>query len=237
MAKKTKKDEPAKLTIVDKVSAPSVQDILESFDRANESTLARLWRENGITHHKLALQPKMEQPFKLMGGLEIAAEYLRGSEDPDALKFLEVFDRVDINDRDFLGFDGFCVAADVSGRKIFGMIVSESMANSEQTVAFITAVKNPEVVEYTAQVAMTPAGHRERKLMAQASGWLPRPKGAQTNIQINTANGMPGKSMPSMTLPPIDQELRELGERFQTIHAKEAPRMLEAGDIIDAEED
>lgn len=212
---------------------PSAKDVIATGPPPNESTLERVWRENGVTLQKLVLQPKFEQPLKMIGGVEVAFEYLRGSEDPDALKLLEVFDRVDPKDRDFLGFDGFCVAADVSGRKIWGMIMAESMTTSEQTVRMLTAMKAPEVVANTINMALVPDPdyHNDRKLVAQASGWLPKAKGSQ--IQINTT-AIGGPVGPTITLPSFDQDMRQLSERFQSLDSKSG-KLLE-GKIDKGEE-
>ncbi len=201
------------------VVMPSVEDVLGiPAPSKKESTFDRLWRENGITHEKIALQPKYEDFWPSVGGLDMAIEYLRGSEDEDVAKFLIFYDKVHPDDRDFFGFAGFCVAAGVSGKKIFGAIAAEAGATSEQKMALTTAIEGPKVIAKILQLAQenSPDYKGERKIVAQATGYLPRPKGSQTNIQINAggiASG--GKQMPTIVLPPIDHDLRSLGEKFQ----------------------
>lgn len=218
MPRKSKTVEPTKLIIV-----PTAREVLETGPPVNETTLQRVYRENRVDQAKLALQPKFEKQFQQLGGMELAIEYLRGSEDPDAIKFLDVWDVVDINDRDFLGFDGFSVSAGVSGKKVFGLIFSEMAATNEKMMGMLTAISMPEVIQATIDAAVMPGGFRDRKLIAQASGWLPNPRLAQTNIQIN-AGGGPNRPGESVTLPPFDQDIRELSERSQGLNA---PKMLE----------
>jgi hypothetical protein len=207
------------------VLVPSAQDIAAEVIPAKETTLDRVLRENGVTAKTIAQQPRMTKALEYMGGLDVAAEYMRGSEDPDAMKFMEVYDRV-YDDRDFLEFEGICAAAGVSGKKLFGIIVSEATVESEQKMALLTAIKTPDVIDYTMELAKAPQGYRERLLVAKASGWLPRPKGSQTNIQINTAN-MGSKGGTNTTLPPFDQDIRELNERFQQMNADRSPKLIE----------
>lgn len=207
------------------IEIPSARQITEAPEPVHETSLDRIYRENGITARQVAQQPKMTKALGYMGGLDVAAEYLRGSEDADAQKFVEVYDRL-YDERDFLEYEGLCAAAGVSGKKLFGLIVAEATVDSEQTVALLTAIKTPAVIEKTMDFALELHGHRERTLVAKASGWLPRPKGSQTNIQINTAN-VAGKSSQSVSLPAFDQDIRELGERFQAMNAEKPPKMLE----------
>ena len=213
---------------------PSAREVTNSLAATHESTLDRIYRENGITHQLVAQQPKMKAALTRLGGLEAAAEYLRGSEDPDAAKFLEVYDRVDFEDHDYLEFEGFCAAARVQGKKIFSLIVAEAMINSETAVAIVTAIQAPDVIKATMDLAVMPGGHRERKLVAQAIGWLPRPKGSQTNLQINVAAGSSTASnptgMPRVSLPSFAEDIRELGERFQANRSEKSPKILE-GDV------
>jgi hypothetical protein len=206
---------------------PTAEEIATELAPKSETTLDRIYRENNVTAKQIAQQPKMTKALGHLGGLDVAAEYLRGCEDPEAVKFIEVYDSV-FEVRDFLEYEGICAAAGVSGKKLFGIIAAEAAVDSEYAVSIITSVKMPEVVAMTAELAMLPQGHRERTLMAKASGYLPKPKGSQTNIQINNANagGRQGGG-PNMQLPPFDQDIRELGERFQAMNADKEPKLLE----------
>lgn len=192
-----------------------------------ETTLERIYRENGVTAEMVHKQPRLSASLASMpGGWEVAVEYMRGSDETEVSKFLDIYDRLSRDEKEFLEYEGICAAAGVSGKKLFGIIVAEAMATSEQQVAFISAIKTPDVIDATLEIAKQPGGHRERKLVAQASGWLPRPKGAQTNIQINTAN-MGNRQGNVIDLPPFDQDIRELGEKFQTLNSDSSPKLLE----------
>lgn len=196
---------------------PTVDQIIKP-----ETSLDRIYRENGITQRDVLAQPTYAKVFEDMGGWQLAVEYLRGSEESDAKKFMEVYDRVDPNEHDFLEYPGFCAAAGVSGKKLFGIIAAEALADSEQQINIISATKSPSVISATLDMALTPEGHRERKIVAQASGWLPRPKGTIINNgKISAGNTT------NIALPAFDQDIRELGERFQDSTADAAPKMIE----------
>lgn len=207
---------------------PTVQDVIDETLPVRETTLDRVYRENNVTPAMIARQPRFTGVWEGMGGFAVAAEYLRGSEDPEAVKFMEVYDRVPLDEHDFLEFQGFCAAAGVSGKKIFGIIASEAAVESDQKIALLSAIKAPDVIDFTLEMAKTVGGHRERALVAKASGYLPRPKGSQTNIQINNASmGVKG-AVSEMTLPAFDQDIRELGEMTQaSMSAGKSTKLLE----------
>jgi hypothetical protein len=216
---------------VEPVEAPQVPDVREVFNSivpVPETTLERVYRENHVTQELINKQPRYSQMLEQMpGGFEVVVEYLRGIGEPDAEKFFEVYDRVRPDDRDFMGFEGFCAAAGVSGKKLFGILVAEAAMVSENQVSLITALRTPDVINKTFELAKDPLGHRERALIAKASGWLPRPKGSQTNISINT--GRINSPQNTVVLPSFEQDIRDLGESFQKGLSSPAPppKMLE----------
>lgn len=219
---------PAKLTIV-----PTADDVINQIVPPKETTLDRVYRENKVTPAMIAKQPKFTNVWEQVGGFSVAAEYLRGSEDPDAVKFMEVYDRVPIDEHDFLEFQGFCAAAGVSGKNIFGIIASEMAVESEQKIGMISAIKAPDVINTILEVAQTPDGHRERAIVAKASGYLPRPKGS--SLIINNGKMVAGNAV-TVNLPPFDQDIRELGERFQEMGSAKAPKMIEGKADFDDED-
>lgn len=208
-----------KITIV-----PTVQQILDNNIPVRESTMDRIYRENEVTHEMIAKQPRFGNLWQTMGGFEVAAEYLRGSEDPDAIKFMEVYDRVPIDEHDFLEFQGFCAAAKVSGKKLFGIIAAEAAVESNQKIALISAIKSPEVIDFTLDMARTPGGYRERAIVAKAVGYTPAPKGS--SLIVNNGKISAGNTV-NIALPAFDQDIRELGERFQENINKSSPKMIE----------
>jgi hypothetical protein len=210
---------PPTLTIV-----PTVEEVLAENVPARESTLDRVYRENGVTQEMINRQPRFTKVWESMGGFAVAAEYLRGSEDPDAIKFMEVYDRVPLDEHDFLEFQGFCAAAGVSGKKLFGIIAAEAAVEANQKIALVSAIKSPDVIDFTLEMAMTPGGHRERALVAKASGYTPAPKGS--NLIVNNGRISAGNTV-NVNLPPFDQDIREMGEEFQKMVPVKDTKLLE----------
>lgn len=226
---KPKRGRPKKtnLTIVPPAPIEVISEPLEIETPRKISTQERIQSELGITREKMREQVKVSHNFQYIeGGEAMVIEYLRASDDDDVRKFLDVYDNVDTDKRDFLSFEEFCAAADVSSAKLFGKLMEVTVTQSNQTSAIMAAVAHPMVLKTTIAMAQTPAGHRERKLLHTASGLLPSPKGSQTSITVNQAN-VTAKSGDSMSdLPPFDQDIRDFGERLQGI-AEKKTKLLE----------
>jgi len=210
-----------------KVIPFSAKEVFDSLVPEPETAFQRICREQNITEESYRKQPRLTEVLKrLPGGFECVCEYLRGNDDPDAIKFMDKWDTISLDDKDVIGFEGLCASAGVNGKKLYGIIVSEATVLGENEMAMLTAIKAPGVIDVILETAKTPGGHRERTLVAKASGWLPRPKGSQTNININNGRINQGNTT-NLTLPAFDQDIRELGERFQELAADAGPKLLE----------
>lgn len=192
-----------------------------------ETTEERIHRELGLTREKIRAQVKVSHNFQFIdGGQEMVIEYLRASDEKDVQAFLDVYDNVSSDERYFLTFEEFCAAADVSSAKLWGKLMEITVTQSEQTSSILAAMSHPKVLKATIDMAMTSAGHREKKMLHTASGFLPRPKGSQTSITVNQAN-VTAKSGDSISsLPAFNQDIQDLGERFQVI-AEKKTKLLE----------
>ena len=207
------------------IPMPTAREVFDSLVPEPETAFQRICRENDITQESYNKQPRVTSFLRqLPGGFEVVMEYLRGNDDPDAVKFLDVYDRLG-DDASVIGFEGICAAAGVQGRKLYHYLVGEATIEGENQMALLTAIKAPGVINATLDMALQPQGHRERNLVAKASGWLPRPKGSQTNININNGRINQGNTT-NVALPAFDLDIRELGERMQAMGG-EPPKLLE----------
>lgn len=195
------------------------------------STYDRICHSLSLTPEMTRKQQKVSHWFQYIeggteNGGEIIFEYLRGSDDEDVQKLLNVYDQVDFREKDFLSFEEYCAAAGVSSVKVWGKLAEVTVTQSDVTSGIMAAMAHPKVLKATIEMAQTAGGHRERKLLHTASGFLPRPKGAQTNLTINNANVAPQGGGGGTSLPPFDQDIRDLGERFQVV-AENKSKLLE----------
>lgn len=224
---KKKRGRPRKtdLTLVPPTPAEILAEPSE-FPR-KESTQERIHRELGLTREKIREQVRVSHQFDYIdGGETMVIEYLRASDDEDVRKFLDVYDSVPSGERDFLSFEEFCAASDVSSAKLFGKLMEVTVTQSNQTSAIMAAMAHPSVLKKTIEIAKTDAGFKERKLLHTASGLLPSPKGSQTSITVNQANVTAKGSDSVSQLPAFNQDIQDLGERFQVI-AENKTKLLE----------
>jgi hypothetical protein len=195
------------------------------------NTYERICHDLALTPDMTRKQQKVSHWFEFIeggteNGGEIIYEYLRGSDDVDVQKLLEVYDKVDVREKDFLSFEEYCAAAGVSTVKVWGKLAEVTVTQSDVTSGIMAAMAHPKVLKTTIDMAQTPGGHRERKLLHTASGFLPRPKGSQTNVTFNNANVTAQTGSAGTSLPPFDQDIRDLGERFQVV-AENKSKLLE----------
>ena len=235
---KKKRGRPAKLTLVVPVQAPAAPTAAEVLAEPLElaplpSTYERICTALALTPEMTRKQRKISHWFKYIPGVvdenqEIIYEYLRGSDDEDVRKLLNVYDQVDYREKDFLSFEEYCAAAGVDTVKMLEKLVGVTVTQSDIISGIMAAMAHPQVLQNTIDVAKQAHGHREKKMLFQASGFLPRPKGAQTNITLNQANvtGQKGGGDSMSSLPSFDQEIRDLDQRMQVI-AENKSKLLE----------
>ena len=165
--------------------------------------------------------------------LDRVFEYLEGSEEPEAKKILEARRRVSGSLAALLPFEAYCVAAGVTTKKAFAVISGEVMDQSAKASALLARSKHPEVVAYTIDQALTPAGSQERKMLHQSAGFLPMPKG-----NVNVFGGLSVdnrvQTQNVAVLPPVEDAVKRMADRFGEMPTVAAP-MAEIEEISDEE--
>jgi len=159
----------------------------------------------GVTPEKVAAVPQISHLLrKLDGGKSAAINLLRGSENPDARRFLEVYQDAPMTSRALLSIEAFCIAANVPTYRLMGIVVEEAIRQGTLCSALIAASYLPRVVKKAAEMALTDAGVGDRKMLLQATGFLPVPNGTTTIVSVPRAAGRGGSS----PLPPMEAEER-----------------------------
>ncbi len=175
--------------------------------------------------------PKIHHLLRDSEILDRVFEYLEGSEEPEARKILAARERVSDSLASILPFEAFCVAAGVTTKKAFAVISGEVMDQSAKASALIARSKHPEVVQYTIDQALTPAGAQERKMLHQSAGFLPMAKGA-VNMFGNVSIDNSVKTQNVAVLPPVEDGVKRMADRFGEMLVVEAA----AETIIEEEE-
>jgi len=120
-----------------------------------------------------------------------------------------------VKDKDSpLPIEYFCVAAGVSPLTILGILTGEIVRMGAQASAVIAAVNHPRVVQKSVEMALTDEGILDRTLLAKATGFLPTPKGSQTNINVQTNANASSAPQTAVVAPAPEQTTRRLADKL-----------------------
>lgn len=140
----------------------------------------------GVTPEQVSTVPQISHLLRrLDGGRSAAIALLRGSANPDARRFLEVYDDAPVTLRARLPIEAFCLAAGIPTYRMAGIVVEEAVRQGTMVSIVIAASNLPRIVRKTVEMALTNGGVRDREMLLQATGFLPLPRGS--TIPILTA--------------------------------------------------
>lgn len=155
-------------------------------------------------------------------GVNKAIEFLRGSAEPHARKWLAVYDSLPPSVSNLLPFEAFCLAADLAPKRVLEVITGACFEQSSSTSALLASSSHPDIVESTIRAAKNSQyGGADRKMLHQHSGFIPVPKnqttiissgGVQNNTQDNSKNLTVGIS----AVPQIEDMMAKITNRFNT---------------------
>jgi hypothetical protein len=153
--------------------------------------------------------------------------YLQTSDHPEAKKVLSVYFSTFKIHRRVLSIEAYCVAAHVPPLRILEIITATCVRLGAQASNIVAAVNHPRVVQKTVEMALTDEGVEDRAMLHKAAGFLPTPKGAQTNITI-AANAQSNSLVQAALAPPPEQTIRRMVNRFN--ESKQLPQ--ESGVVV-----
>ena len=191
----------------------------KGIDTRREEAYERL----GVSSADVLLLPQISPILgKLPGGIKKALQYLRGSEEPDARKFLSVYDALPESSRRLLPFEAFCQASGLKTKRLLEIVTGACFEQSASTSELLAAASHPDVVAATVRSAKNQEyGGADRKMLHLHAGFVPVPKsqttiisgnGRQTNIQDNSKN----LSISAGEVPAIEDRMARITNRFNT---------------------
>lgn len=189
----------------------------------------------GITQADLDTSPKIEH---LLGRIDVF-QYLEGSEEPEARQILELRKRLTDKQRSVVPFEAYCVAAVIPVKKMFGIISAECMDQEDKAKQLLFRATHKQVLQATIDSALDPIGVADRKMLHQAANFVPVPKNSVTFVRGNQMIDASTKTTNIAVLPPVEDTVRRLGDRFneKVLDVLPAPESLqiESGDDEDEE--
>lgn len=170
-----------------------------------------------ITKEKLELCPKITDILKSsFKTVKAAIQAIRFSNDTSAIEFLAVYDEIPACDRDYIPIEAVCLKAGVSPSALLGATFLACKTVRSQESALIAVNAHPKVLKDTIRYASLPGGDRDRKLLHEAVGFLPTPKGG--SINVNLLNGVPQHQKPDRPAAEPIVEEEDFGSLFPNIN-------------------
>lgn len=156
--------------------------------------------------------------------------YLQASDSPDARAILAARSSIPKTFAKLLPIEAFCIAASVPTTRVPELIVVAAMRMGVQASSMIAAMAHPAVVKKTVEVALTDGGVEDRQVLHKATGFLPAPRGAQTQINISSnaqAHAAAASSAQSLSVeaPPVESAIKRLSERLNLRRAQSQPAL------------
>jgi hypothetical protein len=138
--------------------------------------------------------------------------YLHASDDPEAKKVISVYYSVPGWVRSALPVEAFCLASTVSTSRILEILTGVCVRLGAQASTIIAAVSHPSVVQHNVERALDHDGEKWTEMLHRATGFIPVPKGSQTNITV-TQNASATTAV-AVSAPSPETTIRTLAEAF-----------------------
>jgi hypothetical protein len=190
-----------------------------------------------VTPAQVAAEPAVSHLLRKLGSRATVLQYLRGSADEDARRFLTVYDRYTKGQQNILPLEAFCVAAKITTKRFFEVISGAVFEQAGDESALLAAAKHPNVVAATIKNALHPLGKDDRKMLHQHQGFLPMPKNTTVNVFGNQRIDARNQTQVNVSvLPALEEGVKRLSDRFndRITGMKSLPAPVE---IVEEDED
>lgn len=206
-----------------------------STPKSRQSRVLEAYERLGITKEEVDKSPVITTVLKVLdGGTNSAISFLRSSHEPDARKFLDVYDSLPISVRTLLPIEAFCVAANLTTKRVLEVVTGSCFEQSANVAELISRSARPKLVGISVKQALKPKNFDERKMVLQHEGYAPVPKTQVVNVQggVNTDNRI--QSVSITELGGVEKEMARINDRFNErlgIGAVEAVEVVEQPSI------
>jgi hypothetical protein len=148
----------------------------------------------------------------------IAMVRLARASEPSAARFLDAWDALGVcGQKSGTTADAICEQLGIVPLELLKAVAGATIRYSAYTAQILAAVALPSIVERSIEVALTPKGTADRKMLFRHCGFLPTPAGSPTNIAIMQANAA---AQPVVVAPRPEETIRRLSDRLKEARAK-----------------
>ena len=197
--------------------------------KSKDEKINAAYERLGVSAADVHLLPKITPilenlDVKKANGVRKAIEYLRGSVDPDARKWLAVYDALPESARVLIPFEAFCLASGLTTKRVLEVVTGACFEQSASATELIAAASQPAIVMTTVKAALNKRdGAVDRKMLHLHAGFVPVPKSQTTifsgnakqlNAQINdNSNNL---TISAGEVPLIESKMAKITNRFNS---------------------
>lgn len=164
---------------------------------------------------KLSLHDIRRAPsLRFLGERGEVISTMRYSRHPAILEFLKVWDETPGRDRKQIPFEAIALKAGVDVAELIGAYLLSFRSLQQQKSALVAMSAHPDVVESTIDFAKRRDGISDRKMLHEAVGFLPTPRGL--SITQNFTQNQPDEpeaKLETATAPDIEDIFPLINER------------------------
>jgi hypothetical protein len=194
----------------------------------------------------LPFEPTLAYAFRSIGGKEsaIGGARLLAESDQRFLRIITAYDTLSASDQSSIRLEDLCIGAEISPGEFLGLVTKALWERNADIGRLIAAVNHPQVVENTIQHSASPFGGGDRRMLLEASGFLPTSKGIAINIdnskKVLNAGGT--TTIEEVSLPTFEEDGLETmtalrGDQTKALPPPSPKQLVQVpnGEVMDAE--
>src|SRR5208337_3496433 len=142
----------------------------------------------------------------------------------ESRKVLELRTRLNRRQQDAIPFEAYCVAAGVSTKTMFGIICEEVMEQSGAARELVVNASRGAVIQAAIKSAKMVSGTKDREMLFKHDKFLPVPKNTAIFGNVDARQ----QTLNVAVLPPVEEGIRRISDRFNTELSAPPARVVEA---------
>jgi len=188
-----------------------------------EAALSRFLKGTGIRPSQVENAPNLT---RILGKRTSVIDAMRFSQEPAVIEFLKVYDSTPVCDRKQVPFEAVALKAQCNFSELLGAIILSFRSVQAQKSAVLAMGSHPDVVQATINDALSVKGAVAQKMLHEAVGFLPTPKGTSINFNLGQ-NDKPEEDEDKESAPEINELFPMITERQEKWQADRS-RLLES---------
>jgi hypothetical protein len=141
----------------------------------------RFLKGTGIKPSQVETAPNLSS---ILGQRTSVIDAMRFSQEPAIAAFLKVYDATPACDRKQIPFEAVALKAGCNFSELLGAAILSFRSVQAQKSAVLAMEAHPDLVTATAKFAKKSKGIQDRKMLHEAVGFLPTPKGQSINLNF-----------------------------------------------------